>query len=213
MKQSKLSLFVRSYWDYYLELEDQFLKTKKYIAFDIYNKDAYSVEFLKLMQAVCSEIDVVAKEIASALDPSFKTDRTTNIQKWGYVLQRELPSILQSEVVFNHNIRVSPWKNWLYEQCRDKNNALRYRLKGNSMTPKWWTAYNSVKHYRTKLTDSGQINFTKANLINLINCFAALYILETQYLSTLYGEQEPVNGFDNSQLFKYYYEQFDDLIY
>ena len=86
MKQSRLSIFVRSYWDYYLELEEQFSQTKKYIAFDIYNKDAYSVEFLKLMQAVCSEIDVVAKEIASALDPLFKVDSSTNIQKWGFVL-------------------------------------------------------------------------------------------------------------------------------
>ena len=31
MNQSKLSVFVRSYWDYYLELEEQFLNTKKYI--------------------------------------------------------------------------------------------------------------------------------------------------------------------------------------
>lgn len=28
MNQSKLSVFVRSYWDYYLELEEQFLNTK-----------------------------------------------------------------------------------------------------------------------------------------------------------------------------------------
>ena len=213
MKHSKLSLFVRSYWDYYLELEDQLVKTKKYIAFDIYNKNSYSVEFLKLMQAVCSEIDVVAKEIASALDPSFKIDSSTNIQKWGYVLQNKLPNILKTEVVFNHDIRVSPWKNWIYEQYRDKNNSLRYRLKGKSETPKWWKAYTDIKHQRTRISDSGQTNYTKANLINLINCYAALYILETEYLNTLYGDQEPVNGIDSSKLFQYYFEQFDDLIY
>ena len=213
MKQSKLSIFVRSYWDYYLELEEQFSQTKKYIAFDIYNKDAYSVEFLKLLQAVCSEIDVVAKEIASALDPSFKVDSSTNIQKWGYVLQNKLPKILTAEVVFNHDIRVTPWKNWMYEQYRDKNNALRYRRKGNSKTPSWWVAYTDVKHQRTRVTDNGQINYTKANLINLINSFAALYILETEYLATLYGEQEPVDGIGKSALFQFYFEQFEDLIY
>ena len=156
MKQSQLSLFVRSYWDYYLDLEEQFLHTKKYIAFDIYNQNAYSVEFLKLMQAVCSEIDVVAKEVASKLEPSFKVDNTTNIQKWGYVLQNKLPQILTAEVVFNHDIRVAPWRNWIYEQYRDRNNALRYRLKDKSRTPKWWKAYNNVKHERTKLTN-GQL--------------------------------------------------------
>ena len=30
--------------------------------------------------------------------------------------------ILTAEVVFNHDIRVTPWKNWMYEQYRDKNN-------------------------------------------------------------------------------------------
>ena len=213
MRQSKLSMFVRSYWDYYLELEEQFLQTKKYVAFDIYNKNVYSVEFLKLMQAVCSEIDVVAKEVASALEPSFKVDNTTNIQKWGYVLQNKLPDILSSEVVFNHDIRVSPWKNWVYEQYRDSKNALRYRLKGKAETPRWWSAYNAVKHQRTRLTDNGQINYTKANLLNLIHCFAALYILETAYLDTLSGDQEPVDGIGNSQLFQPYFEQFQDLIY
>lgn len=213
MKQSRFSVFVRSYWDYYLELEEQFSQTKKYIAFDIYNKNAYSVEFLKLMQAVCSEIDVVAKEISSALEPSFKVDNSTSIQKWGYILQNKLPATLSAEVVFNHDIRVSPWKNWMYEQYRDSKNALRYRLKDGAETPKWWSAYNAVKHQRTKLTDNGQINFTKANLLNLIHCFAALYILETEYMNTLYGDQEPVNGVGNSQLFQPYFEQFEDLIY
>ena len=186
MSQELFNRFMRSYWDYYLELEDQFLKTKKYVAFDIYNKNTYSIEFLKLMQAVCSEIDVVAKEIASALEPSFKIDNSTNIQKWGYVLQNKLPQILSSEVVFNHDIRVTPWTNWIYEQYRDKNNALRYRLKGNAKTPSWWRDYNAAKHRRTEIRGDGYTNFTKANFLNLINCYAALYILENEYVLSLY---------------------------
>ena len=43
--------------------------------------------------------------------------------------------------------------------------------------------------------------------------FAALYILETEYLAILYGEQEPMDGIRNSQLFQPYFEQFEDLIY
>lgn len=213
MNQSKLSIFIRSYWDYYLDLEEQFSQTKKYIAFDIYNKNAYSVEFLKLMQAVCSEIDVVAKEIASALDPSFKVDISTNIKKWGYILQNKLPQILTDEVVFNHDIRVTPWKNWMYEQYRDKNKALRYKLKGNAKTPMWWVAYTDVKHQRTRRSADGHTNFTQANLYNLIHSFAALYILETEYMATLYGDQEPVDGIGSSALFQPYYKQFEDSIY
>ena len=213
MASSRLSIFVRSYWDYYLELEDQFLKTKKYVAFDEYNKKTYSVEFLKLLQAVCSEIDVVAKEIASKIDADFVVDRNTTIQKWGFVLQNKMPQILNSQVIFNHNIRVCPWTNWEYEKFHDKKGSLRYRLKGKTKTPSWWTAYNAVKHRRTNVSKDGVINYTEANLYNLINSFAALYILENEYMCTLRGEQEPVNGIDESKLFQPYFENFDDVIY
>ena len=69
MNQSKLSVFVRSYWDYYLELEEEFINTKKYVAFEKANGKTYSLEYLKLMQAVCSEIDNVAKYIARMIPP------------------------------------------------------------------------------------------------------------------------------------------------
>lgn len=213
MNHSNLSSFVRIYWDYYLDLEEQFLKTKRYVAFDVYNKNTYSAEFLKLMQAVCSEIDVVSKAVSAKLDPTFSVDRYTSIQKWGYVLQRQMSQILTAEVVFNHDIRVIPWSNWMYEQYRDKKGALRYRLKGNAKTPSWWTAYNSIKHERTTLTQSGHENTTKANLNNLIYCFAALYILETEYMKSLHGEQEPIDGIGHSKLFQPYYGQFQELIY
>lgn len=213
MNQSKLSSFVRNYWDYYLDLEYDFLQTKKYVAFDIYNKDTYSVEYLKLLQAVCSEIDVVAKEISYVLDPAFKLDKTTGIQKWGYVLQNKMPRILTDEVVFDHSIRVSPWKNWLYEEYENKKGATRYRLKGSAKTPQWWNAYNCVKHQRTRRSADGHTNFTQANLYNLIHSFAALYILETEYMATLYGDQEPVDGIGSSALFQPYYKQFEDSIY
>ena len=213
MHQSKLSLFIRSYWDYYLDLEDEFLQTKKYVDFDVYNKNTYSVEFLKLMQAVCSEVDAVAKEVASSLESTFKIDNTTNIKKWGFVLQNKLPQILTTEVVFNHSIRVIPWENWMYEQYRDKNNTLKYRLKGNSKTPSWWLAYNDVKHQRTRLANNGHANYTKANLMNLIRSYAALYVLESEYINTMYGDQEPTDGIKNSKLFQQYYDNFKDLIY
>ena len=70
---SEISKFVSSYWNYYLELEEAFKQTQKYVAFDRHNDRTYSVEYLKLIQAVCSEIDVVAKEIAEHFNPNFST--------------------------------------------------------------------------------------------------------------------------------------------
>ena len=67
-----LKLFIKSYWEYFLELEEQFLETKRFVAFDKANAKAYSIEYLKLYQAICSEIDVVGKEIAVAINPQFR---------------------------------------------------------------------------------------------------------------------------------------------
>ena len=60
--------FIKSYWNYYLELEQQLYDIRKYVDFDRKNNNTFSIEFLKLLQAVCSEIDVVAKVIANYID-------------------------------------------------------------------------------------------------------------------------------------------------
>ena len=46
--------FIKSYWNYYLELEEQRIQTKKFVDFDISNYKTFSMEFLKLLQATCS---------------------------------------------------------------------------------------------------------------------------------------------------------------
>ena len=213
MKNSRLSLFVRSYWDYYLELEDQFRNTQRYVAFDKSNHNTYSLQYLQLMQAVCGEIDVAAKEIASKINPEFRIDNKTNIQKWGIVLQRQFPQILKRKVIFNHNFEVTPWDKWLYKEYKDKGGKKRIKLVDGTRTPPWWQANNDVKHARTRSVDDGKVNYAKANLGNVIQCFAALFILETEYMRTLSEDQEPIRGIGESQLYQDYYEGFDDLIY
>lgn len=86
---SEISKFVASYWNYYLELEEAFKQTQKYVAFDRHNDRTYSVEYLKLIQAVCSEIDVVAKEIAEHFDPNFSTIQRPNITHWGVCYHKQ----------------------------------------------------------------------------------------------------------------------------
>lgn len=108
-------MFLKSYWEYYLELEEQFLSTKRFIAFDKANQGAFSIEYLKLYQAVCSEIDVVGKEIAAFANPNFKIDEHTNIKKWGYEVQRKYPFLKDSCVIFNDSESIQPFKDWEYE--------------------------------------------------------------------------------------------------
>lgn len=48
--------FVNQYWDYYLALEEEFIHTRNYLTVDKDNFKAFSTEYSKLLQTVCSEI-------------------------------------------------------------------------------------------------------------------------------------------------------------
>lgn len=194
-------VFIRSYWNYFLELEEQLLSTKRFVDFNRSNNKTFSLEYLKLLQAACSEIDVVAKIMAERPDSDFKSQRYKSIQKWGFVLQKNFPHIEKITVCFNRDYNITPWKNWAYEKYKKQNGAMGYRLIDGKETPAWWTAYNKVKHERTSSNKNGQSNYTRANLGNLISAMAALYILETLLLSML-GSDHTVEAHSESKLFE-----------
>lgn len=75
----------RNYWEYYLQLEDEFIATRRYVAFHTSNSKTFSLEFLKLYEAICGEIDTIGKGMVAYTNPSFKgTDRSINIYIWWY---------------------------------------------------------------------------------------------------------------------------------
>ena len=199
----KFLLFEKSYWNYFLELEEQFLETRKYVAFDTVNYSTYSLEYLKLLEAVCSEIDVVGKEIAHQIDPSFKKDdRYTNIRKWWFTIQQWYAENTLEPVKILDELAFDPWKGFEVEAYTDKNGRTGTRLKEKSTTPQWWIAYNKVKHNRT--LDDPETDgkyFNRANLGNLCNVFSALYLLEKKYMRSV-GRDQDYNRAKKSELFE-----------
>lgn len=194
--------FIKNYWNYYIELEDQLLQTKKYVEFNKSNYKTFSIEYLKLLQATCSEIDVVSKIIAEDYDENFKKSDNKNIQVWGLYLHKVFPDIEEIAVTLLNEGTIIPWKNWDYETFYDKKNRFRYRLKKGKETPVWWTAYNKVKHERTSLYEEGKTNYSRANLENLILAMSALFILETLFIEKMTEIQELPNFFQSSKLFE-----------
>lgn len=189
--------FEKAYWQYYLELEKQMISTRVFVDFSINNFGTYSLEYLKLYQAVCSEIDVFGKVLANTINPEFDNNsRNNNIQKWWYEVQDWFDNIEQKTVYFCEEYYLAPWKDYKVEAYVDRNGANRYRLlqNGNYRTPAWWTSYNYVKHHRTSKDKKGITNFQKANLENVSKAFAALYILEKNCLLNLgnYVERQKI---------------------
>lgn len=196
-----LEQFLKSYWSYYLELEEQLIETKRYVEFSISNSKTYSIEYLKLYQAACSEIDVVGKEIAQKVNPQFKVDWKTNIKKWGYEMQQQFGNIKDMHVLFNNDISLQPFENWEYEKYTKANKSKDLRLVGKKRNViKWWNSYNTVKHQRIGLV-TGTKNFTLANQENLILAFSALFLMEELFIESLKLEENSNLFIENSKLF------------
>ena len=174
--------FLQRYWSYYLLLEKDFLETERYLAIDEQlNSSAYSNEYIKQYQAICSEIDVIAKSFCKELNASFNGK---TIDKYCKIII-DNNSDFSSHVikVKNRSIEITPWQNWNYTMEIKPNGKLNLVV----ANPDWWTKYNKIKHCRTTINDESGLPYYKlANQKNVLNALAALFQLEMYYHKLLH---------------------------
>ena len=158
--------FCKCHWDYYMVLEKDFLETERYLTIDLGdnnlydgntptdlgNSRAYSVEFIKQYQAICSEVDVIMKSICNELG---NVNDEKMPQYTATILASSAWQNIANQKVKVKDIELQPFKNWSSNPYK---------------APDWWPLYNGVKHER--LT-----NLRQANLKNVINALAGLYVL------------------------------------
>ena len=210
--------FEQNYWNYYRELEDDFLSLRRYVSISSINFQTFSVEILKLYQAVCSEIDVIGKALAKEVNPEYlPNDNKNNILKWWYTIQDSLliterdiitgtveeKRLSDYKCILLDNLRLTPWNHFHVDQYLSRNNRICHRLSEGCSTPTWWSDYNKVKHSRTSFSGESneESNYCKANLGNLCSAFAALYILETAYMNNVGTRNDLEAFYDYSILF------------
>lgn len=198
--------FIKNYWNYYLRLEVEFIHTLKYVEFSKDNYKTYSLEYLRLYLAVCSEIDVVGKVFAKKQNPNFDGSKA-NIQKWWYEIQTVRTAnglaLNMQEVSFLDIESFIPWERYLIERYSNIRGFSGYRLSTsiNAQTPFWWTQYNKVKHERTQQKEEGGTNYNNANLKNLSRAFGALFILENTFLN-MNADSAMLQKIEKSHLFQ-----------
>lgn len=157
------------YWRYYLALEEDFRKTIRFVEIHESNFNTFSIEFNKQLQAICSEIDVICKQICL-----FKYEETRNIKQYGNIILKEYNDINSRIVkVKNHtDLKLQPFQEW--------------KLRPTYSSPQWWKDYNDVKHNRTN-------HYSKANLENVFNALAGLYLLEMFFIKDLSSIKEEID--------------------
>lgn len=155
------------YLKYYNELSNLLYETEPYIALDSLNFQAFSIKYNWLLQSVCSEVDVLMKEITLQIDPNRKRSSINDCKQ---VILQKYQGIEKLKVTISgKDFDVVPWENW------------------GSENPFWWSLYNNVKHHRADRDAEQDVPYFKlANQKCVIYAFAGLYILEWCLLSA-YG--------------------------
>ena len=165
--------------------------------FNSKNNSTYSIEYLQLYLAICSEIDVVAKAIVN--DTGVVLNGTT-IDSWGPELDYALPDLQTQCIIFNDDYEVQPWKNWNHIKAYSEKKDY-WKLADKCKNPEWWTIYNKVKHQRTTECSPGRSYYTKANLRYVVLSLAALRIIESKYIEILMDTEKLIADYDKGKLY------------
>lgn len=146
---------------YYLTLENDFINTLRYVELDEVNFKAYSIEFTKQYQSICSEIDVLCKEFCHLID---SVNSVENMREYTEILLNTYSEIIDKEVKIKNRLILMPWKDW--------------KKSPDYHSPDWWSKYNKVKHNRTSTDRAGDVFFKQGNMGNVLNSLTGLFVLE-----------------------------------
>ena len=144
------------HWNYFLSLEKDLESLSRYVEFCKSNFNCYSLEMARILLASASEVDVIAKQLCKMLDPNSSANNIHHYRNEIKMVYRKFPDFKVN--IPRYGLTLTPWLNW----------------KQNQGVPVWWSAYNKVKHHR-------HINFKEANLKNVLNAVAGLFVI-TLYL-------------------------------
>lgn len=143
------------YWEYFLAIEDDLLKTSRFVEFTKSNFHVHSIEFARLLLVSASETDVIAKEFCKLLTPDSKRE---DINDYQAIILKSYPKFSTIELnIPRFNLVITPWQEW-----------------NGGKKLSWWQAYNGIKHERSK-------NYEQATLGNVLNSVSGLFSLSLYY--------------------------------
>lgn len=150
----------RLHWEYYIALEENLLRSSRFVEFCEDNMSVHSTEFTILLLALGSEVDVIAKGFSRVLSPEKAPE---GMKEYRHSILGAYPGFWKSEVAMpRFGLQIQPFITW------EEDVVLR-----------WWDSYNGVKHHRGERHKEG-------NLKNVVDATAGLFILLLYYYRQLY---------------------------
>lgn len=181
--------FEKTFWYFYLELEHEFLEIEKTIPIDDLNSKTFSYKYLKLLESICGEIDVIFKRFLE-----FHDTTGSSIRCYETFIEEYIPTFKNDELTCYSprydNKKVYPFKNW------NQNNP-----------PHWWTINNKLKHRRDELDNNNEYEWYKhANQENVLNALGGLFQLNLHLFKEIINNEDEIESFDvplpTSQIFR-----------
>ena len=177
-------IFKKVYWKNFMSIEEEFIQTEKFVAFDVMNYSSFSSKYLKLLLEIGSEIDILAKVLCLV---AWNRGNVNTITEYRDCILMNAPEFERVQVV-SEELKETPWENW------------------SSQSPNWWIAYNKIKHERFGTGSIGgrtEPYYKFANLENVVKALMGLYQLEIYVLNSLVKKEGKEEGFSflSSSLF------------
>jgi hypothetical protein len=133
-----------------LALEDDVARLSRYLELTDKNFDCFSLELARILFAAASEVDVVAKQVCSMLNPD---TRANSINAYREEILPAHPWLVDAAVhAPRFGLTFHPWEPWR-----------------NDENPLWWKAYNNVKHKR-------HTHYPEASLKHALNAVTGLFL-------------------------------------
>lgn len=139
------------HWQYLITLDSDLHKCSRFVDINPRNFRSYSIEFVRILLAASSEIDVVAKILCNCIDSTKSCKNINEYRDTIIVRFPKFPSMIID--VPQYELQLTPWNEW--SQHRN---------------PSWWGAYTNIKHKRAD-------HFADANLENTLNAVAGLFVV------------------------------------
>ena len=179
---NEMKEFRLKYWNEYLYYEKEFISITDYIHLDKSNLNTYSFKLLEMLIGICSAIDRMFRKFTglAVQNCSIKDykDSIINIENSFYNLEVRL--INNDDIILKSFIEWEP--------------------SNNIDAPKFWTAYNNIKHDK----NGGIINATYENVLNALS---ALYILNIKYMDKIYNNNKTIDSLPDENIYNLFYIQ------
>ena len=150
------------FWEYYMDLEWQFIDFMNYVPYLEGNENVYSFRLMNLILAIGAHVDSAFKEIFRFPEFSTKYEAIFKKVKRGKATitnYRELDkeySLSKRQVMF---------------KCLpERESIIPFQLFADDKSPKWWSSYNKIKHEFSK-------NFKKATYKTARDALAGAFLL------------------------------------